>query len=89
MAKKEASLKKDDKSVRVGPGNFVSQLFFFWIFGFIWMVRRVKDINQLCLSLRKSETAAYNDKKLEKSWKKEVALAAKENRYALLFRLVD
>jgi hypothetical protein len=77
---KDDDLKKGEKKTKVGAGNFVSQLFFFWVFPFIWKIRRVKDLKELFLTLRKSETAQYNDKKLEKNWKKEITTAAKQNR---------
>ena len=52
----------------VGSGNVISQFFFLWIFKFIFILRKTKDMKELLLELRKSETADYNDCLLEKKW---------------------
>jgi hypothetical protein len=53
---------------QVGSGNFISQLFFLWVFQFILVLRKFKDIKWLILILRKSETSDYNDQILEIKW---------------------
>jgi hypothetical protein len=67
--------------IRVGSGNFISQIFFLWMFRFIPVIRRTKDLKDLQLALRRTETANYNDDILDRRWKEELALANKENRY--------
>lgn len=71
---------KARRKVRVGAGNFVSQLFFLWVFSFIIIIRRTKDFANLDLRLRKTETAALNDEILDRKWKEEVKIAEKQNR---------
>jgi hypothetical protein len=71
---------KEKRFLRVGSGNIVSQLFFFWLFPFIFAIRRTKDIKDLHLILRKTETSSYNDELLEKSWRAEKENAAKNNK---------
>lgn len=80
---KELKKKKTAQNMIVGSGNFISQLFFAWVFWFIYCVRRKKHLKDLNLSLRKTETASFNDKILDKEWKKETELAAKENRFII------
>ena len=74
-------VKKSKRKVKIGPGNFVSQLFFFWVFMIILVIRRAKDIKDVCLILRKRETCRFNDEKLERKWEEEKQQAQKENRY--------
>lgn len=69
------------RKVKLGPGNFVSQLFFFWVFMIILVIRRAKEIKDVCLILRKRETCQFNDEKLERKWEQEKKQALKENRY--------
>lgn len=64
----------------VGSGNFVSQIFFAWVFWFIFAIRRKKHLKDLNLSLRETETASFNDKILDKEWKNEIETASKQNR---------
>ena len=71
------NLNKFTKQYSVGSGNFLSQAFFFWVFQLITILRRTKDIKELLLTLRKSETSDYNDKLLEVEWTKEKERAAK------------
>ena len=66
--------------VTVGSGNFFSQLFFIWVFPFIILLRRSKDIQNIPLHLRTTETAEACTEVLEQKWKKEIAKAAKQNR---------
>jgi hypothetical protein len=72
---------KPIRSFRVGSGNFVSQIFFLWVFWFILLLRRTKDLKDLTLNLRNTETASFNDKILDEKWKEEINLAAKQNRF--------
>ena len=76
---KKENLNKKTKQYLVGSGNFLSQAFFFWVFQLITILRRTKDIKELLLVLRKSETTDYNDKLLEVEWIKEKQRAAKLN----------
>jgi hypothetical protein len=71
---------KKPKPIIVGSGNPLSQLFFFWVFRFIILLRKTKDIKDLLLVLRPTEQADYNDKILEIKWaeEKERALKAKK-----------
>jgi hypothetical protein len=79
-------LKKSVRKVRtqsarsVGAGNIISQLFFLWMFPFIIVVRRAKDLKKLNLRLRQTESASFNDDLLASKWKAEVEWAAKQNR---------
>ena len=68
------------KPIRVGSGNFISQLFFFWIFSFILIIRKAKDLKELPLLLRKTETTAFNDEILDKRWKEELEYAKKNKK---------
>lgn len=77
---KEEKENKKIKKVKVGPGNIVSQLFFFWVFPFILVVRKARDLKDILFVLRKKETCKYNDEVLEKAWSKEKEKAAKKNR---------
>jgi len=76
------------RKVTVGAGNFVSQLFFFWVFYFIWILRRTKNMKDLLLSLRKSEKAKVNDEFLGVKWMHEKDQAKKENRLPLIRRAI-
>lgn len=81
MKKYDVEVGKDKvRKVRVGAGNFLSQLVFFWLFSFIWTIRRANNFKNLHLYLRKTETAIYNDEILAKKWKVEVSKAEKENK---------
>jgi hypothetical protein len=64
----------------IGTGNIISQLFFFWVFFLIFVLRRTKDLKDLIFVLRKKDTATYNDELLEKKWNEEKKLAEKQNR---------
>jgi hypothetical protein len=75
------SEQKPIRSFRVGSGNFISQIFFLWVFWFILLLRRTKDLKDLALNLRNTETARFNDKILDEKWKEEIARASKQNRY--------
>lgn len=68
------------KLMYVGTGNIFSQLFFIWLFKFIWILRRSKDFNGINLRLRKTETSSFNDDVLGNKWKLEKDQAFKENR---------
>lgn len=67
------------KKVLIGS-NFISQIFFFWVFCFILTLRKTKDLKNLCFLLKNTETTAYNDDLLEKRWKEEKERAVKLNR---------
>lgn len=69
------------RNIIVGAGNIFSQLFFIWLFKFIWIIRRDKDFKNLNLILRDSETSHINDDILEKKWKEEMKKASENNRY--------
>lgn len=75
---KEAA--KDKKLVRVGASNFLSHLFFVWVFRLIWLVRRLNGIDKISFYLRKSETSRHNDQVLEKKWREELERASKANK---------
>lgn len=67
--------------LQVGTNNFISQLFFVWLFPFIFRLRRDKsNFKDIELLLRKSEQAEFNDTILDKKWQKEIQKAAKQNR---------
>jgi hypothetical protein len=68
------------RTLQVGPGNVVSQLVFFWVFKFIYIVRPLKDFKLVQLVLLATETANINDQMLEKRWKEECEQAAKKNK---------
>lgn len=68
------------RSFVIGTGNIISQLFFFWVFFLIFVLRRTKDLKDLILVLRDKDTATFNDELLEKKWKEEKKLAEKQNR---------
>ena len=78
--------KQENKStklnrIRVGTGFVLSQLFFVWVFKFIFLLRRDKsNFKNVELFLRKSETAEANDEILDKKWQEEIKNANKENR---------
>ena len=67
---KETVIKKLRK-FQVGAGNIISSIFFFWVFRFIFALRKTKDLKQLILVLRKTETSDYNDQILEEKWSQE------------------
>lgn len=67
--------------IRVGARFFLSQLFFIWVFRFIFRLRRDKsNFKDIELYLRKSETADENDEILDKKWQEEIKKASQENR---------
>jgi hypothetical protein len=68
------------RSFIIGTGNIISQLFFFWVFFLIFVLRRTEELKDLILVLRENDTAAFNDELLEKKWKEEKKLAEKQNR---------
>jgi hypothetical protein len=78
---KHVDQKKKLRLVKVGSGNFFSQLFFLWVFWLIPIVRRTKDLKDLHFTLRKTETSDFNDDILDRAWKEERASASKQNRY--------
>ena len=84
---KRKKMKKSTK-LKVGTSNFLSQLVFAWVFWFIFKIRTIKNIKDLNLRLRKSETAAYNDDQLDKEWKKELKLSQKEMRLPMIRRAI-
>ena len=67
--------------IRVGSKFFHSQLFFFWVFSFIFRLRQDKsNFKNIELFLGKSETADENDEILDKKWQEEIKKASQENR---------
>jgi hypothetical protein len=76
----KADQKPPKQVVLIGSGNFVSQLFFFWVFWLIPIVRRTKDLKDLNFTLKKTEKASYNDEILDKAWKEELGLATLQQR---------
>ena len=88
----KATEKQQPRNVSVGSGNVVSQLFFLWVFRFIVIIKKCKDLKELVFALRLTETAEFNDLILEKNWSEEKIKAAKANRYVLfcwtLFKLI-
>ena len=71
--------------IQVGSKNFISQLFFIWVFRFIYLLRSDKsNFKNINLNLCDTETAAYNDDILEKKWQEEKLRAIKENRLLIL-----
>ena len=66
------------KAIVVGSGNVVSQFFFLWVFRFIWVLRRSKDLKDLIFLLRETETSEYNDELLEAKWSVEKERAAQK-----------
>ena len=79
---KENKIKETQRTRKfvIGTGNIISQLFFFWVFFLIFVLRRTKDLKDLIFVLRKKDTATYNDELLEKKWNEEKKLAEKQNR---------
>jgi hypothetical protein len=71
---------KKQRIVEVGSGGLISQIFFFWVFKFAVIARRAKDFKELHLVLRKKDTSFFNDDLIDKKWKEEIALAAKQKR---------
>ena len=69
----------------VGSGNFFAQIFFVWVFKLAIVVRKVKDLKDLGLLLRKSEKTVFNDEILDKKWKEEIVFAAKQKRFNTLY----
>lgn len=68
--------------IQVGSKNFLSQLFFIWVFRFIYVLRRDKsDFKNINLNLCDTETSIYNDDILEKKWQEEKLRAIKDNRF--------
>ena len=76
------------RPLRVGASNFISQLFFLWLFRFIWKIRRCKEVKRLNLELRNTEASNYNDEALEKYWKKEKELAASNKRLPVIRKAI-
>jgi hypothetical protein len=74
------------KTVTVGAGNIFSQVFFLWVFRFILILRRAKDLKNLILVLRKTETSDYNDELLEKKWSEEKERAYSKKKQPIIRR---
>ena len=66
--------------IQVGAKNFISQIFFLWVFSFIRLLRRAKEIKDLALILCKTDTAILNENLLDNNWKLELKTASKQNR---------
>ena len=62
---------KRARSILVGPTNWISDLFFFWVFSLIVVLRNVTNFKDLNLLLRECDTASHNDNILEEKWEHE------------------
>jgi hypothetical protein len=79
MASKEKKSKTEKVNFKIGAGNFISSTFFLWVFQLIVLLRRVGDINNLQLTLRKADTSDYNDQILDVKWTQEKLRAKNKN----------
>ncbi len=79
MVSKEKKSKTEKVQFNVGAGNFISSTFFLWVFQLIVLLRRVGDINNLQLTLRKADTSDYNDQILDVKWTQEKLRAKNKN----------
>ncbi len=79
MVSKEKKSKTEKVQFNVGAGNFISSTFFLWVFQLIVLLRRVGDINNLQLTLRKVDTSDYNDQILDVKWTQEKLRAKNKN----------
>lgn len=68
--------------------NIISELFFLWVFYFIVVLKRSKDLKDLCFLLKKVDTTSYNDELLEKNWKDEKKRAFKLKTLPLIRRAI-
>ena len=76
--------------LQVGSKNFISQLFFLWVFPFVFRLRLDKsNFKNIDLFLRESESANYNDEILEIKWQEEIEQAKKENRFLIKNILIN
>ncbi|RKO89484.1 hypothetical protein BDK51DRAFT_33473, partial [Blyttiomyces helicus] len=74
--------KKGSKSARrrkrrkfvLAPGNIFSRIFFWWVFELLAISRKAKDIKDVHLHLKATETARVTGDALETTWREEVAL---------------
>lgn len=80
--------RKSSKARHVGAGNFVSQIFFIWVFWLIVLIRKAKDITDLHLTLRQTETAMFNHATLDSKWKEEQDRASRQNRLPQIRRAI-
>jgi hypothetical protein len=71
---------KRTHSILVGPSNYISDLFFFWVFSLITVLRNITNFKDLNLLLRECDTAAYNDNVLEEKWEQEKQKAKRNDR---------
>ena len=78
--------KTSTKAITIGSGNIISQIFFLWVFRFIYILRKSKDLKDLVFSLRHSETADYNDATLDEKWSQEKEMASGKKQSPLLRR---
>ena len=62
---------KRARSILVGQTNWISDLFFFWVFSLIVVLRNVTNFKDLNLLLRECDTASHNDNVLEEKWEQE------------------
>jgi hypothetical protein len=89
--KKTAKGAKEDSKIRsivVGTHNFISQIFFYWVFHLIIALRRTKDLKNLILLLRDEDNAEYNDNVLGVQWEKEKQKAKENDRFPLIRRAI-
>lgn len=97
MSEKEKKKEKADeneknkskaRSMIVGTNNYISKLFFFWVFFLIHALKRTTNFKDLYLLLIEKDTAAYNDNILEKKWLKEKEAAKLKGRSPLIRRAI-
>lgn len=86
--KKKTKHKSVAKSMVVGTNNYISKLFFIWVFFLIHALKRTKNLKDLYLQLREKDTASFNDNILEKKWLKEKEVAKLKDRSPLIRRAI-
>ena len=87
MSEKEKKQSKC-RSIIAGTNNYISQLFFIWVFFLIHAVKRTTNFKELFLLLREKDTSAYNDNILEKKWAQEKETAKLKDRSPLIRRAI-
>ena len=75
-------------SMLAGTNNYISQLFFIWVFFLIHAVKRTRNLKDLYLLLREKDTAAFNDNILEQKWTEEKLTAKSKGRSPLIRRAI-
>ena len=66
--------KKKKKKPRfiLTSSNFLSQVFFYWVFRLVWISHHVADVRHIILALRPSETAQITGNILQSCWDQEI-----------------